>query len=106
MSHIFEVVTSKHRAFAALATLSFPGQPPRRFTKEEATILSRALDAVAMGDRRGQQIYMSPIASDHDFEANVEPGGVVVSLGGHGDVRLDWSETRALAEELRSFASQ
>jgi hypothetical protein len=106
MSQIFELVASNHRTFAALATLSLPGQPPRRFTKEEAAILSRALDSVAQGDRREQQIYMSPIGSDHDFDASVGQSGVVVSLEGHGDVRLDWSETRALADELRSFASQ
>ncbi|TLG79178.1 hypothetical protein [Methylocystis sp. B8] len=106
MSQIFELVASGHRTFVVLATLGLPGQPPRRFTKEEAVILSRALNSVVNGDRREQQIYMSPIASDHDFEANVEQSGIVVSLECHADVRLDWSETRALAEELRAFASQ
>jgi hypothetical protein len=106
MSQIFELVASSHRTFVVLGTLSFPGHPPRRFTKEEAAILSRALNSVANGDRRERQIYMSPIASDHDFEANVEQSGIVVSLERHADVKLDWGETRALAEELRAFASQ
>ena len=105
MSQRFELVASTHRSFVALATLRLPGHPLRRFTKEEAAILSRALDSVATGDRGEQQIYMSPIASDHDFDARVEQSGVVLSSEGHGDVKLDWSEARALAEELRSFAS-
>ncbi len=107
MSQIFELVAASHRAFVALATLSLPGHPPRRFTKEEAGVLSRALDAVANGDRRERQIYMSPIASDYDFEAKVEQSGIVVGTpDGHGEVMLDWSETRALVEGLRSFASE
>lgn len=106
MSRIFELVASKHRAFVALATLRLPGQPPRRLTKEEAAILSRALESVANGDRRTQQIYMSPIASDHDFDARVDESGLVVSLQGYGDVKIDWSDARALAEELRTFATQ
>lgn len=105
MSQRFELVASTHRSFVALATLRLPGHPLRRFTKEEAAVLSRALDSVAKGDRGEQQIYMSPIASDHDFDARVEQSGVVLSSEGHGDVRLDWSEARALAEQLRSFAS-
>jgi hypothetical protein len=104
MSQRFELVASTHQSFVALATLRLPGHPLRRFTKEEAAILSRALDSVAKGDRGEQQIYMSPIASDHDFDARVEQSGVVLSSEGHGDVKLDWSEARALAEELRSFA--
>lgn len=104
MSQRFELVASTHPSFVALATLRLAGHPLRRFTKEEAAILSRALDSVAKGDRGEQQIYMSPIASDHDFDARVEQSGVVLSSEGHGDVKLDWSEARALAEELRSFA--
>ncbi|PPC88700.1 MAG: hypothetical protein CTY36_16810 [Methylocystis sp.] len=106
MSQLFELVASKHRSFVVLATLRLPGHPLRRFTKEEAAILSRALDSVAKGDRgEQQQIYMSPIASDHDFDARVEPSGIIVSSEGQADVELDWSETRAMAEQLRSFAS-
>jgi hypothetical protein len=106
MSQMFELLAASHRTLVALATLSLPGHPPRRFTREEAGILSRALDSVANGDRRDQQIYMSPIGSDHDFDARVEQMGLVVSIEGREDVTLDWSETRALAQELRSFASE
>lgn len=106
MAQIFELVASSNRTFVVLATLSFPGHPPRRFTKEEAAILSRALDAVASGDRREQHIYMSPIASDDDFEANVEENGILISSLGREDVRLDWSETRSLAQSLKEFASR
>jgi hypothetical protein len=105
MSQLFELVASKHRSFVVLATLRLPGHPLRRFTKEEAAILSRALDSVATGVRREQQIYMSPIASDHDFDARVEQSGLILSSEGHKDVKLDWSDARALAEQLRSFAA-
>lgn len=105
MSQLFELVASQHRSFVVLATLRLPGHPLRRFTKEEAAILSRALDSVAQGDRGEQQIYMSPIASDHDFDARVAQSGIIVSSEGQADVELDWSETRAMAEQLRSFAS-
>ena len=105
MSQLFELVASTHRSFVVLATLRLPGHPLRRFTKEEAAILSRALDSVATGVRREQQIYMSPIASDHDFDARVEQSGLILSSEGHKDVKLDWSDARALAEQLRSFAA-
>ncbi len=105
MSQLFELVASEHRSFVVLASLRLPGHPLRRFTKEEAAILSRALDAVATGDRVQQQIYMSPIASDHDFDARVEHSGILVSSEGQADVELDWREARALAEQLRAFAS-
>jgi len=89
-----------------LATLRLPGQPPRAFTKEEATLLSRALDSVANGAPGRQQIYMSPIASDHDFDARIEHSGIVLSSEGYGDIALDWSATRALAEALVAFSSR
>ena len=88
-----------------MATRRLPCHPLRRCTKEEAAILSRALDSVAKGDHGEQQIYMSPIASDHDFDARVEQSGLILSSEGCGDVKLDWREARALAEQLRAFAS-
>lgn len=99
MSEKFSLVIASHKHFGAL-----PGAPPRRFTLQEALIVSRALDAVAMGASPERQIFISPIASDCDFEAHVEDGGIVVS-GAEG-LRLDWAETRALSEALRSFAGE
>lgn len=105
MSQIFELSASTHHAFVALATLRLPGHPPRRFTREETAILSRALHAVGNGGGREKQIYMSPIASDHDFDARVEPSGLVVACAGCADVSMDWNAARALAEALSAFAS-
>ena len=48
---------------------------------------------------------MSPIASDHDFEARVTETGVVVILDGCADVQLDWNDVDALSLRLASFGS-
>ncbi|MGE5389282.1 MAG: hypothetical protein ACM3NE_10380 [Hyphomicrobiales bacterium] len=86
-----------------MLTLSVAGQPPRRFTAQEAAIVACALAAVAAARSAERQIYMSPIASDREFSANVETGGVVITLDGCADVALDWSETAELARELAAF---
>lgn len=106
MSEKFGLTVVRHGAFGALATLRLPGQPDRRFTRQEASILARALAAVAQGESVERTIYMSPIAADHDFEARVAPDGVAIAAAGVGDLRLDWSTTRALAEALASFAER
>lgn len=103
MSEKFNLVVKANAAFGALATLTLATQPPRRFTAQEAAIVARALDAVATGASPEKQIYMSPIASDHDFEARVEPEGVVVTTPGGADVTLNWDETLALAAALKSW---
>ena len=103
MAQNFALTATQHQAFGRLLTLSVAGQPPRRFTAEEATIVARALAAVAAALSAERQIYMSPIASDREFSANVETGGVVITLDGCADVALDWSETAELARELAAF---
>ncbi len=103
MSHNFALATTQHQAFGRLLTLSVAGQPPRRFTAQEAAIVACALAAVAAARSAERQIYMSPIASDREFSANVETGGVVIKLDGCADVALDWSETAELARELAAF---
>lgn len=104
MSQIVEVVAGEHRAFGALATIRAGAQPERRLTRQEAGILSRALTAVAEGTSTERQIFMSPIASDHEFEALAQENGVTLRGEGAADVFLDWSETRALAAALSTFA--
>lgn len=104
MSEKFSLVVAPHKAFGALATLTVSGQPPRRFTKQEALIVSRALDAVATGASPERQIYMSPIASDLDFDAQVEAAGVSIGSAAAA-VRLNWPETLAMANELWAFGS-
>jgi hypothetical protein len=103
MSHNFAVEATQHRAFGRLLTLSVAGQPPQRFTAQEATIVARALTAVAACKSEERQIYMSPIASDREFCANVEGDGVRLQSEGAPDVALDWAETAELARTLANF---
>ncbi|ATQ68580.1 MULTISPECIES: hypothetical protein [Methylosinus] len=104
MSQIVEVAATEHRAFGALATISAGDHPPRRLTRQEAGILSRALTAVAEGASAERQIFMSPIASDHEFEAEVRDDGVTLRAAGCADILLDWTQTRILAAALAEFA--
>ncbi|MDJ0449580.1 hypothetical protein [Methylocystis sp. JR02] len=105
MSESFSLVVDRHHAFGVLATLRLAAQPARRFTLQEAAIVARALKAVAQGASDERQIFMSPIASDHDFEASVEQDGIVVRAEGCVEARLAWPETLALAEQLRQASS-
>ena len=105
MSQKFSFTETPHGAFGVLAIVKFPGQPARAFTRQEAAIVSRALNAVARGTSAERQVYMSPIASDHDFEARVTETGVVVILDGCADVQLDWNDVDALSLRFASFGS-
>jgi hypothetical protein len=105
MSQKFSLTEMPHGAFGVLAILNFPGQPPRAFTRQEATIVSRALKAVAQGTSAEHQVYMSPIASDHDFEGQVLKVGIVVISNGYLDVQLDWNDVGALSRQFESFCS-
>jgi hypothetical protein len=104
MSQKVEVVAGEHRVFGALATIRAGAQPERRLTRQEAGILSRALAAVAEGKSPERQIFMSPIASDNEFEAQAQEDGVLLRSDGAADIFLDWTETRALAASLSAFA--
>jgi hypothetical protein len=106
MSQLFTLCAAPHRTFGALATLVVAGQPERRFTRQEAAIVSRALNAVAQGTSSEKQIYMSPIASDHDFEARVAEGGITVVAEGRADAPFGWDETRNLAQVLAAFSAE
>ncbi|MGA8170783.1 MAG: hypothetical protein WB816_08135 [Methylocystis sp.] len=103
MSHNFALASTQHPAFGRLVTLSVAGQPPRRFTAQEASIVALALAAVVAAKSVERRIYMSPIASDREFSANVENRGVVITLEGFADVALDWGETVELARALARF---
>jgi hypothetical protein len=105
MSDKFTLIVTSYAAFGALATLRLPRQPARRFTFAEAAIVARALEAVAQGASAETQIYMSPIASDQDFDARVEQEGVVIVAKGCEEARLGWDESIALAEALKRTAA-
>lgn len=104
MSEQFELTVMPHGAFGALATLHLVGQPLRRFTLQEASIVARAIDAVASEASPERHIYMSPIASDQDFDARVEPDGLVVISSTSPAIRLSWREATELAQALHRAA--
>lgn len=104
MSQIVEVAAAEHRLFGALVTIRIGAQPPRRLTPNEAGILSRALAAVASGASAERQIFMSPIASDHEFEATAVDQGLSVCAPGYGEVFLDWPQVQALSRRLSELS--
>jgi hypothetical protein len=106
MSHKMDIDCITHRAFGQLVTLKAGDQPLRRFTAQEAEILARALTAVAEGRSQENRIFMSPIASDHDFDAEAQDGGAVVTAPGAGNVFLAKDAMLALAQRLRAAAAQ
>lgn len=105
MSGQFDLTVTPHGAFGALATLRLAGQPPRRFTLGEASIVARAIDAVASEASPERQIYMSPIASDQDFDARVQPDGLEVITSTGPALRLSWREAAELAQALHRAAA-
>ncbi|PNG24247.1 hypothetical protein [Methylocella silvestris] len=92
------------RAFGVLAAIAIGAQPVRFLTREEALILSRAIEAVAAGASPERQIFMSPIASDQDFDALAQENGISIMADGCDDVFLDWTHALALAQTLKGFA--
>ena len=104
MSHKMDIDCITHRAFGQLVTLKAGDQPQRRFTAQEAEILARALTAVAEGKSAEDRIFMSPIASDAEFEAVAQAGGVSVAAPGAPDVFLDHRAMLGLAAQLRAAA--
>jgi hypothetical protein len=101
----FILSVGDHPVFGALATLRLSGQAARRLTFREARHLSDALEALATGGSRERRIYMSPIASDADFEATASSEGLLVPAPtGGGALMIAWPEVRALAAALRRAA--
>jgi len=81
-----------HPALGPLLRLSDLFAAPVVLNAIEATTIARALEAVRLGKSAETEIYLSPIASDHDFQALVDEDGVTC-----GDVRLDWRQVAELA---------
>ena len=104
MTQCFLVEPFVHAFLGPLIALALPGQPRRRFTLQEAMILSRALTAVAKGASAERSIYMSPAASDCDFEARVVSSGLVVVSERSADATLSFEEALGLAEALKEAA--
>ena len=96
----FTVSVVAHGQFGELVLLAIDNQPLRRLTREESLVLGRALAAVAAGASAEERIYMSPIASDQDFDAAVEREGVVLTADSGETAWFDWSAVVDLAERL------
>jgi hypothetical protein len=95
----FQVLQCDHRAFGRLIRLSLDGDTRLDFTPEEAATVSRALTAVREGRSMEREIYMSPIASDHEFSGAVLTEGVRVTIAGRV-AELGWAEVERLALDL------
>ncbi|MFG1465661.1 hypothetical protein V5F77_22520 [Xanthobacter sp. DSM 24535] len=68
-------------------------------TLEEGRTLSRAFTAVGHDWRRTDLVYLSPVASDADFTANVRQDGLHVETP-EGALHLTWDDVSELAERL------
>jgi hypothetical protein len=97
----FSLSVDPHGVFGALATLTLAGQPQRRFTLQEASIVAKAIEAVALGGSLEHQIYMSPIASDFDFDARASTEGLTIVCDGFPELFLTWADGSELADALK-----
>jgi hypothetical protein len=94
-----QVKQSAHRAFGHLIRVTLDGDTRLDFTAEEAATVSRALTAVREQRSAEREIYMSPIASDHDFTGSVLTDGVRVTVAG-ASADLGWDDVDRLARDL------
>ena len=101
MSPSLQVTQSVHRAFGRLIRLTLDTNIRLDFTAEEAATVSRALTAVREGRSAEREIYMSPIASDHEFSGAVLPHGIRIAIGGT-TLDLDWDGVDRFARDLLS----
>ncbi len=67
-------------------------------------MVARALHALIAGVGDERRIYMSPIASDHDFDARLVGDALVVTLEGAPPATLSCDDIRALAGALEDAA--
>jgi len=87
-----QITAFRHPALGPLLRLTDLFNAPVVLNAAEATTIARALDAVRLGKSSETEIYLSPIASDHDFQALVDKDGVTC-----GEIHLDWPQVAELA---------
>jgi hypothetical protein len=97
------VAAFAHRGLGPMLRLTLAEGLSFDLTHEEARTLSRAFAAVAAGKSTVDEIYMSPIASDHDFSAKVTAEGLVLEATSP-PLRLAWPEVATLAAALAAQA--
>jgi hypothetical protein len=98
---MIQVTTFRHPALGSMVRLEAGAMPPLRLMPAEAVTIARALDAVRQGRSAERTIYLSPMADDGEFLAEVEADGLRL-----GDRRLDWESVRGLAERLIAAGEQ
>lgn len=106
MSVTFEPV--RHPALGALYVMALSGADGTgraRMNPREAMTLSRALAAVRAGTSTEREIYISPIASDHDVVALVGVDGVVLDIG-PARVGLAWPAVGDVSNRLADWAEK
>ena len=99
----FTVERTLHRALGPLVRLTIADDTDLAFTAEEAATVSRALRAVRDGRSAEREIFLSPIASDRDFQAVVGTDGIEVAAGRH-TLALAWEDVERLAAALAEAA--
>lgn len=93
-----QVTSVVHPALGQMIRLDGTGAPPLRLTPAEARTIALALRAIRDGRAAEQEIFLSPIASDDVFAAQVGPDGVRCPRA------LDWDQVEHLAGRLLAMA--
>jgi hypothetical protein len=97
--------TFNHRGLGAMIRLILGDGPSFDLTPLEARTLSRALAAVSSGKSKVDEVYMSPIASDHDFFAKVVGDGLLLEAFSPA-IKLGWEEVGKIAHLLAELAPE
>lgn len=93
---MIQLTPFRHPALGPLLRLTDLFAAPVVLNTAEATTIGRALDAVRTGKSTETEIYLSPMASDQDFQALVGQDGITC-----GECHLDWPQVAELAALLR-----
>lgn len=94
-----------HRGLGPMIRLKLFEGPSFDLTPLEARTLSRALAAVRAGKSKVDEVYMSPIASDHDFFAKVASDGLLLEAFAP-PIKLDWEDVATIASLLAELAPE
>jgi hypothetical protein len=99
---ISSVAAVSHSGLGAMLRLSL-GTLSFDLTLHEARTLAKDLAAVRAGYRLADAIYLSPIASEGDFSAEITPQGLVLRAPGP-PLHINWLEVGAMAACLAGLA--
>jgi hypothetical protein len=94
-----------HRALGPMVRLTVAEGYGFNLTFQEARTLARALAAVKDKLSSVDEVYLSPMGSDGDFDAKVRPDGLVIEAT-NPPLVLDWSKVGAIAAALAAAAPE